>query len=131
MLRLFWFSVSGLIGFLVDASVLYMLKDVFGLYGARLVSFLSAVAATWLFNRTITFKDRASGRSAGHEFLLYFSLMVIGGSVNYGLYALLVHEQPFVATYPITGVAAGSLAGMLINLLTSRYLLFKLSRVVD
>lgn len=128
MLHLFWFSVSGALGFAVDASVLYMLKGSFGLYGARLISFLSAVAVTWMFNRTVTFKDRMSGHSLGREFLVYFGLMVIGGAVNYGLYALLVHEQPLVALYPVVGVAAGSLAGMAVNLLTSRCLLFKFSR---
>lgn len=122
---LFWFGMAGLIGFLVDTGVLYLLKEAFGLYLARVGSFLCAVVSTWLFNRAITFRGRRSGHSKTREFGLYLALMTIGGSVNYGVFAILVSSSPLVASRPVLGVAAGSLGGMAVNLLTSRFLLFR------
>lgn len=121
----FWFAMAGVIGFLVDVGVLYLLKGLFGVYVARVISFLSAAFSTWLFNRTVTFRGRSSGHSKAREFGLYLALMTIGGSVNYGTFALLIARMPMVAQHPVIGVAAGSIAGMAVNLLTSRFLLFR------
>ncbi|NTW52691.1 MAG: GtrA family protein [Chlorobiaceae bacterium] len=119
------FGVAGVVGFLVDTTVLYLLKGLMGVYGARVISFLFAAFATWLFNRAITFRDQKSGHSTIREFGIYLALMTIGGSVNYGIYALLISRHEIIAQNPVIGVAAGSIAGMLINLLTSRFLLFR------
>lgn len=124
-LQFFWFGVSGAVGFVVDVTVLYLLKGSLGLYGARLVSFLCAVFLTWLFNRAITFRNRKSGHSVVKEFCIYLTLMLIGGFVNYALYALLISKYSIIAIYPFYGVAAGSIAGMIINLCTSRFILFR------
>ena len=123
--QLFWFVVAGGAGFVVDTGVLYLLKNALGLYGARLVSFLCAVFATWLINRALTFHDRKSGLSVKKEFFVYLCLMIIGGGFNYGVYAFLIHTYSGIAQYPVFGVAAGSIAGMTVNLLTSKYLLFR------
>ncbi len=125
--QLFWYALSGVAGFVVDSTVLYLLKDMMGLYAARLVSFLCAAFSTWLINRAITFRNRKSGHSKGKEFSLYLALMSIGGCVNYSVYALMIARYSMIALYPVFGVAAGSLAGMTVNLLTSRYLLFRFS----
>lgn len=122
----FWFAVAGALGFVVDAGVLYLLKGMLGLYVARGVSFLCAVLATWLFNRSITFGTSRSGHTRKNEFLIYLSLMVIGGSINYIIYALLIANYSFIATHPIIGIAVGSAAGMFVNLTTSRLFLFRL-----
>jgi putative flippase GtrA len=124
----FWFAMAGVVGFLVDTGVLYLLKGALGVYVARLFSFLCAAISTWLFNRAVTFRGRESGHSKGKEFGLYLALMLIGGSINYGTFALLVSRLPQVAEFPVLGVAAGSLAGMVVNLLTSRFLLFRFRR---
>lgn len=124
-IQLFWFGISGVTGFIVDSGVLYILKGSLGPYVARIISFLSAAFATWLFNRAITFRSRKSGHSTAREFGIYLSLMLIGGSVNYGVYALLIARYALIAQYPVIGVAAGSLAGMTINLLTSRFILYR------
>ena len=123
--QFFWYALSGVAGFIVDSAVLYLLKDIMGLYAARLVSFLCAAFATWLFNRAITFRTRNSGHSKVKEFSLYLALMSIGGCVNYSVYAFLIARYSMIALYPVFGVAAGSLAGMTINLFTSRFLLFR------
>jgi putative flippase GtrA len=123
--RFFWFGLSGIIGFMTDTGVLYLLKDFLGLYGARAVSFVSAVFMTWVFNRTITFRNRISGHSKAREFGIYIALMLAGGSVNYAIYAFMIASYANVAQQPVLGVACGSIAGMTINLLTSRFLLFR------
>jgi putative flippase GtrA len=124
-IQLFWFGISGVTGFIVDSGVLYLLKGSLGPYVARLVSFLCAAFSTWLFNRAITFRNRKSGHSTAREFGIYLALMMIGGSVNYGVYALLISRYAFIAHAPVYGVAAGSVAGMTINLLTSRFILYR------
>ncbi|NTU68066.1 MAG: GtrA family protein [Chlorobiaceae bacterium] len=122
---LFWFAIAGFIGFLVDVGVLYLLKGSLGVYGARVASFLCAAFSTWLFNRAVTFRSRRSGHSAAKELGIYLALMAVGGSVNYGVFALLVSKVLLAARHPELGVAAGSIAGMGVNLLTSRFLLFR------
>lgn len=125
--QLFWFSVSGLIGFLVDTLVLYILLAQLGPYVARLLSFISAVITTWLINKKFTFDNKTSGLSPGHEFFFYLCLMLCGGSFNYGTYAILISQYDFINTHPIIGVAAGSLMGLLINFFTSKTILYRLS----
>ncbi len=119
------FGLVGGLGFIVDAGVLYLLKDPLGLYVARAMSFLAAASFTWLLNRSITFRQHGSKLSLRREFVVYMLLMLLGGSVNYGVFAALVLMLDTVRDHPVIGVAAGSLAGMLINLASSRFLLFR------
>ncbi|MFL9952503.1 GtrA family protein [Paraburkholderia nemoris] len=123
--EIFAFGVVGTIGFVVDTAVLYLLKGHFGLFYGRATSFVCAVFATWLINRTWTFKDKRSSLDVKYEFAVYLLLMLIGGAVNYSAYAFTVSKHPFAAAHPIIGVAIGSIAGMFVNLMTSRMILFK------
>lgn len=123
--QVFFFAVAGVIGLIVDVAVLYALRDAIGPFLGRVVSFFAAVVATWLVNRSVTFRGRQSGLSRRGEFTAYFSLMLIGGAVNYGAYSALVLGFELVRVHLFIGVAAGSLAGMAVNFLTSRYLLFR------
>ena len=123
--ELAWFGVSGVVGFVVDVAVLYAVKGVLGPYLARLVSFVAAVVATWLVNRSVTFKARPSGMSLIGEFARYFTLMIGGGLVNYAVFAFLVFQFAIVNAQPVWGVAAGSLVGMAFNYLSSRKMVFR------
>ena len=61
------FGFIGVIGFLVDAGVLYgALLCGLGLYAGRAVSYMAAVTVTWRLNRSYTF-ERASGYNKIHE----------------------------------------------------------------
>ena len=122
--ELFVFGIVGVIGFVVDAGVLYLCKSALGLYLGRLVSFACAVFATWLLNRQFTFKHRESGVSLVREFGRYFVSMLGGGAVNYATYAALVYFVTSVAMQPVWGVAAGSLAGMMVNFLLAKFFVF-------
>ena len=121
------FGIVGGIGFLVDAGLLHlMLKLGLGYYGGRLISFLAAATATWILNRSFTFRrDSAAAAHPAGEWLAYLGLMVIGGLVNYGTYALAVTLLEPVEQHPVIGVALGSIAGMAINFWTSKTLVFE------
>lgn len=126
LLRCFlMFGVVGVAGFVVDTIVLYALRDVMGLYAGRVLSFLAAAFTTWVLNRSFTFRDRRSGTSRRSEFAIYLILMLGGGAVNYGVYAAMITRYEYVGVHPVIGIAVGSLAGMTINLLSSRFLVFR------
>lgn len=118
------FCVAGTLGFLVDAGIVQTLVH-FGVdpYLGRLVSFCCALTATWSFNRRYTFVA-ARDDNPLREWLRYFVAMLGGFAVNYGTYAALVYALPLVRTWPALGVAAGSVAGLLVNYLSSRYWVF-------
>ena len=120
------FCMAGVLGFLVDASVVQVLVGVVGAdpYLARVVSFLCAMTATWLFNRRYTFVADAE-RGLLLEWLHYGVAMLGGFAVNYATYAAMVYALPLVRTWPVIGVAAGSIAGLAVNYVSSRYWVFR------
>jgi putative flippase GtrA len=119
------FAVAGTIGFLVDAGVLYLLLP-FGLgpYWARLVSFLCAVFATWQFNRRLTF-ERVQGKSLLREWHEYLAAMAFGGVCNYGVYVLALRGLPHAGWSPMVALAAGSIAGMVVNFAAAKLWVFR------
>lgn len=122
---IFLFALSGICGFFVDAGILFLLKNSLGLYFARAVSFFLAVVTTWLINRSFTFRGRTSDLPIVTEFFHYFIAMSFGGLVNYLTYVLAINISDLVKCYPVIGVAMGSLAGMLLNWISSSKLIFK------
>ncbi len=120
------FAISGLIGFVVDAGIVQFLVREWAVnpYEARLVSFLAAATTTWSFNRKYTFAGRSSG-SRRRELARYIIAMAGGFALNYGTYAALVASWPLVRSWPAIGVAAGSIAGAMVNFLSSKYWIFR------
>lgn len=124
-LDLFIFSIVGTLGFIVDAGILYALKDSIGLYFAKLFSFFCAVIVTWLLNRFLTFKRRPSGMTLSSEFARYFSLMIFGGIINYLSFWISTSLSTIIYDYPIIGVAIGSFAGLIFNYISTKKFIFK------
>lgn len=120
------FCVAGGLAFLVDAGVLHVLVSsaYADPYSARLVSFLCAVTTTWWFNRRFTFFD-ATDSSPVRQWLRYVVSQLGGFSVNYAVYAALVLLVPLVSRWPVLGVAAGSIAGLLVNFVLARRYVFE------
>ncbi|MEJ5114538.1 GtrA family protein [Erwinia billingiae] len=118
------FGLVGALGFLIDSGVLYLLKDCIGLYTGRAVSFICAVVLTWFLNRSFTFKQEKRARNLILEFTHYFMLMLIGGCFNIGVYYIMVHQSEFVNSFPIIGVAVGSIVGMFVNFISSRVMFY-------
>lgn len=122
------FVIAGAIGFVLDVGILYLTKAQFGLYGGRAVSFVCAASATWLINRTVTFAGHRSGKPLLQEYLGYMLLMCGGGIVNYCTYAAGILLSTTIATDPVIGVAMGSLAGLTVNFVSAKFLLFQKRR---
>lgn len=120
------FCIGGVIGFVVDAGVLRLLISAFAAnaYIARVFSFLCAATATWLFNRHQTFRGVRRYGLLG-EWARYLAAMTGGFVVNYGTYALLYTFVELVRTYPELGVAAGSVAGLVVNYASSRWWIYR------
>lgn len=120
------FCIGGVIGFVVDAGVLRFLIAAFGMnaYLARVFSFLCAATATWLFNRHQTFRGVRRYGLLG-EWARYLFAMTGGFVVNYGTYALLYYFFDVVRVYPELGVAAGSVAGLVVNYASSRWWIYR------
>ena len=124
--QLLLFAISGAFGFVVDAGIVQFLVRELGVnpYGARVVSFLAAATTTWGFNRRYTFAGH-SGGSRRRELLRYLIAMACGFALNYGAYASCLLLWPHVREWPAIGVAAGSMAGAVLNFLSSKYWIFR------
>ena len=119
------FALAGTAGFLVDASTVLTLSNLaaFDLVSAKLVGFAVAVTVTWIINRNVTFAHRKDERLL-REWTRYVSANSFGGLINNGIYMLLVFTWSLPARYPVLAVAAGSLAGMMFNFVSSRCYVF-------
>ena len=121
------FAVVGVLAFLVDASVLQAALAL-GLdpYSGRVASYLCAATAAWAMNRRYTFRVPEREGLAG-EWLAYLAANAIGGLVNYGTYVLALWLSGAVRTWPVLGVAAGSVAGLAFNFVVNKYWVFRRS----
>jgi putative flippase GtrA len=120
------FAVVGTAAFVLDAGVLTVVTRAWGLdlYSGRAVSFVCAATFTWFMNRTLTFPQAARGRFAS-QWALFLGANVLGGAVNFGVYAALIATVTWAAKYPVCAVAAGSLSGLLFNFNLSRKYVFR------
>jgi putative flippase GtrA len=123
------FCLVGALGFAVDAGVLMLCLRVLdlGLYEGRFVSFLVAATVTWKLNRQFTFRNARSDRPHS-QWARYVVANGLGGTANFAAYALVVGATSAGNAYPVLGVAAGSLAGLLLNFTSSRLLVFRVPK---
>jgi len=118
------FGVVGVLGFVVDTSVVYALRYRLGLYGAGVAAFVVAATANWVMNRLWTFRGQGSLKL--HQEWARYMLANLGGFVlNRGTYAILVTLVPLCAEQPVLAVAAGAVAGMGVNFVLSRRAVFR------
>lgn len=119
------FGLAGVAGLLVDVGVLYLMLAL-GLdhYSGRLLSFLAAVWATWQLNRRYTFA--ATDDTLWRQWWRYLLAMTGGGLVNYAAYSAILLMAPSQPRWlPLLAVAGGSLAGMAVNFLSAKLLVFR------
>lgn len=118
------FATAGIVGFLTDAGLLYLLIQLeIGLYLGRLVSFLCAIFVTWQMNRRFTFFNAQPG-SLWPEWWRYLSAMTFGGLINFIAYAATLHIVPDTRWKPLLGVAVGSSIAMFVNFAVSKWWVF-------
>jgi putative flippase GtrA len=118
------FAIAGVAGLVVDVVVLYLAMALgSGFYLGRAVSFLAAVWTTWRINRRYTFHP--AGDSVWREWWRYLSAMLGGGAVNYLASSAAIMLLPHWGFTPALAVAIGSLAGMSINFISAKLLVFQ------
>jgi putative flippase GtrA len=121
------FCCVGALGFVVDFSVLKMVVRL-GLnpLGGKWVSFSVAVVATWLVNRAWTFRaHRTPGGSVLKEFAAYLGVQSVGFAANYAVFAAIVVGVPALDGRLLPPVVAGTAAGLVVNYLGSKHLVFR------
>ncbi len=118
------FAIVGTLGFLCDTATVYLLHPIVNLYVAGTVSFVVAASFNWFLNRIWTFRgiDHAPLHLQWAKFLIANS---IGFVANRGAFFFLVASSGVVVAYPIIGVAAGSLAGLVFNYFLSKTFVFR------
>jgi putative flippase GtrA len=124
MRRLIYFTFVGGVGFLVEASILTLLSQNYGLniYLARLVSFSSATVATWVLNRKIVFRQEVDPHQPkSKEYFRYLFVQTSGAGVNLLIFTLLIMVAPNLESYPIVPLAVGAIFGLAINFTGVRY----------
>ncbi|HMB37817.1 MAG TPA: GtrA family protein [Wenzhouxiangellaceae bacterium] len=118
---------------LIDAGLLYLLKDLpgFNAYIARVFSYTAAMSTGYVLNRYFTFHHIDKGRALLDELIRFFSVHALGGVLNFGVFALVVFfgEQADLprfwnAVIPLIGVWVGGLVGMTFNFLFSSKFVF-------
>ncbi len=118
------FGVVGTIGFLIDTATVYAVRHALGLYGAGLAGYVVAATGNWALNRLWTFRGAGSGPA--HRQWALFMVANLGGFVlNRGTYALLVTFVAAAARQPVIAIAAGAVAGLLVNFILSRRVVFR------
>ncbi|WP_413891676.1 GtrA family protein [Candidatus Skiveiella danica] len=127
------FGAVGTVGFIIDSAVLYATAGWLGWYGARALSFVAATTANWQLNRHFTFRSAIAAKRAGFKHLTrqYFSYLAsMGGGalLNYAVYAAIIDRSTHPLA-PLTGVAAGSIAGLMVNFFSARYLLLRRGQI--
>lgn len=123
--RLPVFAAIGSAAFFVDTGILYLLRGAgLDLYSGRVLSFLAGVTFTWWGNRIFTFSDRRSPRLLA-EWTRFFLANAPGGFANYGVYALLVTTLEPFARHPVLAVAAGCIAGLVLNFTNTVLFVFR------
>ena len=121
------FCCVGGLGFVVDFTVLKTVVHL-GLnpYGGRWVSFSVAVVATWLVNRAWTFREHAAQRRPLlAEFAGYLAVQSVGFAANFTVYALIVAEVSALNGRLLPPTIAGTAAGLVINYLGAKHLVFR------
>lgn len=116
----------GSIGFLVDAGVLTILANGFGVDPllSRVPSFGLAVAATYFLNRVWTFGDRRGGGGQTRIFSKYFGSQIAGVSVNLVVYTTLIALYGWAREYPALPQAIASVMAMFLTYFLSARFVF-------
>jgi putative flippase GtrA len=122
----FRFGMVGTAGFVVHASVLHALVGLarFNAYTGWLGGFAVAVTATWLLNRSFTFR-RPSHHGPWRQALVYLGVQGAGAAANFAAYAATIALAPALKQILIVPLAVGAGAGLCLTFLGSKHLAFR------
>jgi putative flippase GtrA len=117
------FGVVGTIGFIVDVATVYALRGLMGVYAAGFAGSAVSSSITWPLNRHWTF-DSAHG-PIRRQLPLYLTANLIALALNRSVFVALVAFVPLCHRQPVFAVAAGAIAGMLVNFCLNRSVVFR------
>ena len=121
-MRLLRFLGVGAFGFLVDAGMTLALVHIgVNPFAARILAILLALIATYLANRTVTF--RADGRANAGEGARYGSVGLASSAVNYLVYSAALTLLPSMP--PAFALAIGSAVALAFSYLGYSRLVFR------
>ena len=116
--RIARFSISGSVGFAIDAVLLYLFSSMTNPYMARLGSFFFATAATWKLNTSFTFRREGKG------YIPYIAGQSIGIAINYLTYLAALALLPQHQLSLLLALGFGSTSAMAFNYLSMKKWLF-------
>ncbi len=122
------FGAVGAVGFVFDTATVYATRGLIGIYGAGLLAYAVAASVNWALNRVWTFRGRGGTGAAHRQWLLFLAANLAGFALNRGTFAILVTFVPLCAAQPVLAVAAGAVAGMLVNFALNRSVVFPQAR---
>ncbi len=126
------YGLVGATGFAIDATVLHMLVGLAKLdpITGRLCSFSVAVGATWLLNRSFTFRG-PTAHGATRQALIYVAVQGAGGAANLAIYTLAITMAPTLKHMLLVPLAMGSAAGLCLTFLGSKHLAFRPPAMIE
>jgi putative flippase GtrA len=124
--RFLKFSGIGIVSFSIDVLAFQAALSLAGMspYTARLASFVVATSAAWWLNRTFTFHD-ADNERPHLQWARFFAANLVGGAVNYAVFAIVIATVVIAAAHPVLALAAGSLSGVFFNFTAYRHYVFR------
>jgi putative flippase GtrA len=124
------FGVIGGLGFIIEASIITLVVHHWNWnpIEARIISFPSAVLATWWLNRKYNFRSKNNLIAEGSS---YFVTQLVGALSNLAVFVLCVSIYPLFAALPVAGLALGAAAGLLVNFTLSHFFVFKPSKSLN
>ncbi len=125
IVQFFRFGAVGLLGFVVDSGLLWLVVSASGNpYAARIFSFPPAVLTTWALNRIWTFPAADKGYSS-RQIIQYGGLQAMGSLANLAVYVVVISIMEQTATNTVLALASGAVVGMTINFLGSWKFIFR------
>lgn len=112
--KLVKFGVVGVIGFLVDAAVLFLAMRLLAAdpFSGRVASIAAAMLTTWILNRRFTFSAKSG--AIVQELARYAIVKGVGLAANLSIYAVMVLLISKDA-YPLVPLIVASAASLVVN----------------
>lgn len=117
------FCITGGIGFVINALILYATRPAYGPYFAQVLAFPPAVLLTWGLNRRFTFNYR--WRVTPGEIVGYLCGNAAGWMAINGVYFALISVSRVGKEFPVAALGCGALCGAVLNFFILKYWAFR------